>query len=123
MQADFQITPMLAQELFGPLQGCVLGRMRCPHGLTTNAPDHNELLYHLSFPEPMKRPFGWSNHTPEPGDRPTNRLINLFPFLPVVWRSPVARASDLAAQNYEARSAQESTEANLFSDVRAFPAP
>jgi hypothetical protein len=51
VQADFQITPMLAQELFGLLQGCILGRMPCPHGLTTNGPDHNELLYHVSFPD------------------------------------------------------------------------
>jgi hypothetical protein len=28
--------------------------MPCSHGLTTNGPDYNELLWHMSFPEPMK---------------------------------------------------------------------
>jgi hypothetical protein len=51
VEADFQITPMLTQELFGLVQGCILGRMRCPYGLTTNSPHHNELLCHLSFPK------------------------------------------------------------------------
>jgi len=51
VEADFQITPMLTQELFGLVQGCILGRMRCPYGLTTNGPHHNKLLCHLSFPK------------------------------------------------------------------------
>jgi hypothetical protein len=78
VEADFQITPMLAQEVFGLVQGCILGRMRCPYGLTTNGPDYNELLCHLTFPEPMRRPFGWSNQTHQSDLRPTIRLINFF---------------------------------------------
>jgi len=52
---------MLGQEIFGLLQGCTLGRIRYPTGLTTDGPDYNKLLCHLSFPEPIQRPFGSRN--------------------------------------------------------------
>jgi hypothetical protein len=77
VQADFQITPMLAQELFGLLQGCILGRMRCPHGLTTNGPDHNKLLYHASFPEPMKH-GSHSRTGTSPNEPPSSTSFRFF---------------------------------------------
>jgi hypothetical protein len=86
VQADFQITPMLAQELFGLVQGCILGRMRCPYGLTTNGPDYNELLCHVSFPEPMKRPFGWGNHI-QTGTSGQRFASSTFCVLPVASRN------------------------------------
>jgi hypothetical protein len=89
---------MLAQELFGLLQGCILGQMPCSHGLTTNAPDYNKLLCHMSFPEPMKATFRLEHRIHEPDD---GQRIDFFRFSLLPREVPVTRASDLTAKNQE----------------------
>jgi hypothetical protein len=71
---------MLAQQLLGLLQGCILGQMWYRFGLTTNGPDYHKLLCHVSFPEPMAA-------------SPSPHQLLLFRDV------PVARATGLTARN------------------------
>jgi hypothetical protein len=59
------------------------------------------------FPERLKRPFGWSNHIPEPKPSANDSPHQLFPFFLSLRAIPVTRASGFTARNYEGRSAQE----------------
>jgi hypothetical protein len=114
---------MLAQELFGLEQGCILGRMRCAYGLTTNGPDHSKLLCHLSFPRPMKTTIAWRNQSPEPGRRPTIRLIKLIRFS---LSLRAVRSQEQMASQRELCSAigqGESSKANLILEACALPPP
>lgn len=120
MQADFQITPMLAQELFGLVQGCILGRMRYPYGFTTNGPHHNELLCHLSFlkadeNEPLDGAITAPNRDVGQRFASSSSSVSSCRFAQSGHKSKWPRGEELCGTNGQG----ESSEANLISEVYA----